>query len=315
MVLASTDANPRTINSGVSAPNTLDLSFSKTNLGQAVVDYDPLKRIQDSRGGRHYFHAAVRIDAIGGRLVNNPSNIDVYLYWATGPSRSDIIGLAAKETRTINRQKNHAGDVIHFYFDRLENRQPGRATHLVAVIDPNNRLTKEETNRANNVAGKSIPSAGDLAALVLFAGGDIKLATTHVSGNVDQASAYQNIMDVTHDRKARRSSYKDGPTQGPGGSTDLDARMLSAMLELTKTYKFRVTEIAGGVHVSNSRHYAGLAFDIDQINGIAVSSTNPYVKGLVARAKELGATEIRKPGNSGHNGHIHLAWSRIPELN
>jgi len=59
-----------------------------------------------------------------------------------------------------------------------------------------------------------------------------------------------------------------------------------------------------------SRHYAGLAFDIDLINGRKVGKSNPYWRTVLKRCRELGATETLGPGDKGHSTHIHAAWPR-----
>jgi len=72
----------------------------------------------------------------------------------------------------------------------------------------------------------------------------------------------------------------------------------------------RVTEFAGGSHSSRSRHYLGVAVDIDYINGVKVGYGNPYYKRYMQRARELGATEVLGPGDRNHSSHIHVAWPR-----
>jgi hypothetical protein len=69
------------------------------------------------------------------------------------------------------------------------------------------------------------------------------------------------------------------------------------MLTLQKTYSFEVSEIAGGCHSANSRHYRGLAMDVNVINGKHVSPTNPYFMQVVQLCARLGATELLHPGN------------------
>ncbi|HEX6293499.1 MAG TPA: peptidoglycan-binding protein [Herpetosiphonaceae bacterium] len=138
--------------------------------------------------------------------------------------------------------------------------------------------------------------------------GSIGLLNFHVSGVVDRATAQHNIDDTAAGRAARRSSYGNAP----GGSVFLDTRMLCGMLRLATDYgfTFRVTEIAGGSHSRNSRHYAGIAFDIDRINGMAVSANNPHVRAFMDRCRQLGAQEVLGPGDAGHATHIHCGWSR-----
>lgn len=126
------------------------------------------------------------------------------------------------------------------------------------------------------------------------------------SGSSDGADARSNIEDTAAGRAAQRSSYQNAP----GGSVYLDVRMLRGMISVANTYSVRVTSIAGGSHSVNSRHYSGIAFDIDRINGQGVSSSNPNYRNLESICRSAGATEVLGPGDAGHSSHIHCAWPR-----
>ena len=135
----------------------------------------------------------------------------------------------------------------------------------------------------------------------------ISLMTSHVSGKYDDATAYKNIQQAAWGGSSRRSSYG----RAPGGWVHLDTRMLRAMEQLTREgFSFRVTEVAGGSHSSGSRHYAGIAFDVDKINGVKVGWANPFHRRFMRRCREMGATEVLGPGDRGHRTHLHLAWPR-----
>lgn len=128
----------------------------------------------------------------------------------------------------------------------------------------------------------------------------------HVSGVRDQASAYHNLLHASQGQRAKRSYYG----RAPGGSTVLDVRMLRALYTLRREgYSFRITELAGGSHARNSRHYAGTAFDIDKLNGRKISSSHPLYRRFIQRCKELGATQVYGPGSPGHRSHLHVAWN------
>ncbi|MFJ9589655.1 hypothetical protein [Streptomyces acidicola] len=62
--------------------------------------------------------------------------------------------------------------------------------------------------------------------------------------------------------------------------------MLNGLLKLPTQYGYRisVSEIVGGDHSSNSKHYAGFAFDINHINGRHVGSGAPH-RGLMTAAR------------------------------
>ena len=126
------------------------------------------------------------------------------------------------------------------------------------------------------------------------------------SGSSDGADARSNIRDTAAGGAAQRSCYGNAPC----GSVNLDTRMLSGMLSVANSYSVRVTSIAGGSHSATSRHYAGISFDVDIINGQGVSSSNPYSDNVMQRCRDAGATEVLGPGDGGHSGHVHCAWSR-----
>ena len=126
------------------------------------------------------------------------------------------------------------------------------------------------------------------------------------SNSSDGADAHSNVSDTASGRAATRSNYENAP----GGSVNLDTRMLDGMLKLANTYDIEVTSIAGGSHSSTSRHYAGVALDVNEINGVHVTASNPYYRALMQKCRDLGATEVLGPGDSGHDTHVHCAWPR-----
>lgn len=135
----------------------------------------------------------------------------------------------------------------------------------------------------------------------------IILLRRQVSGRYDGASSWDNIVATSHGARARRSWYGTAP----GGYTRLDPRMLWAMRVLAQDgYTYNVSSIAGGSHSRNSRHYAGLSFDVSAINGRKVRWGSPYWRAFLRRCRQLGATETLGPGDRGHSTHIHVAWPR-----
>ncbi|MFB9902659.1 carboxypeptidase [Allokutzneria oryzae] len=156
-------------------------------------------------------------------------------------------------------------------------------------------------------ADPAAAAAADTAKKIKASSG-ISLLNSHVSGRKHAAStARSNINDTAAGNKASTSPWSDVGVK----KVALDGRMLAGMLKLNTDakYKFRVTTIAGGDHSSTSRHYAGLAFDVDQINGRAVSSSHPKYKAFMKKCREYGATEVLGPGDAGHSTHLHCAWS------
>ncbi|QRM35819.1 chitosanase (plasmid) [Microvirga sp. VF16] len=154
-------------------------------------------------------------------------------------------------------------------------------------------------------AAAAAPSTPDLARRILNHP-SISLATAHPSGAVDQATARDNISDTASGRPARRSTHGNAP----GGTTNLDVRLLSGLLALADQFSFSIAELAGGSHNPNSRHYAGLGMDVNIINGRRVRADHPDVSAFKAKCREMGATEVLGPGNTGHATHVHAAWPR-----
>jgi hypothetical protein len=134
----------------------------------------------------------------------------------------------------------------------------------------------------------------------------IKLATTHVSGVVDEANAHQNMEDIAAGHAAHRSSYGGAP----GGTVALNLSMLRGLMGLAERYRVAVSELCGGSHNPNSRHYAGVAFDVNEINGKAVRAGQPDLEAFKAMCRKLGATEVLGPGQPNHATHVHAGWPR-----
>jgi zinc D-Ala-D-Ala carboxypeptidase len=142
-------------------------------------------------------------------------------------------------------------------------------------------------------------TAQDLATQILNTS-NITLATVHVSGVVDGADAHSEIVDTSHGGQAKRSHYGTAP----GGTVALDPRVLQGMLNRARSVSFRVSEIAGGSHMTpQSRHYLGLAFDVDLINGHGTRGGGPDVSAFMQGCRNDGATQVLFEGN-----HVHCGW-------
>ncbi len=156
------------------------------------------------------------------------------------------------------------------------------------------------------VASADAATSGSLLAQRILAQPAISLASAHPSGADDQATARDNVSDTAAGRPAKRSTHGTAP----GGTTPLDVRLLSGLLALADRFSFSVTELAGGSHNSNSRHYAGLAVDVNAINGRPIRIDHPDAAAFKAMCRDLGATEVLGPGDRGHATHVHAAWPR-----
>ncbi len=136
--------------------------------------------------------------------------------------------------------------------------------------------------------------------------GRIDLLPVQVSGRNDGADARSNIADTAVGRQAKRSSYGNAP----GGRVALSFPLLEGLKTFSEDYTFRITALAGGSHSARSRHYLGVSFDIDTLNGQRLSKDHPDFRSFMALAHEMGATEVLGPGDAGHNTHIHISWPR-----
>lgn len=124
----------------------------------------------------------------------------------------------------------------------------------------------------------------------------------------DDADALANIVDTAADRPARRSCYGTAPC----GSVYLSRTMLEAMRAIKAQYNFNTfyTAISGAEHSFGSLHYAGRAFDIDEINGVRIVGPTSATASLMNACWALGASEVFGPNNDpfGHADHIHCGF-------
>lgn len=126
-------------------------------------------------------------------------------------------------------------------------------------------------------------------------------------GRRDGADPLSNIRDAAAGQSARTSCYEGAPC----GRVQLSSRLVSSMVALRQRhgYSYFVTAIAGASHSAGSYHYAGSAFDIDTINGVAVQGDSALARGFMSACTSLGAIEVLGPSNrSDHQDHIHCAW-------
>ncbi len=134
----------------------------------------------------------------------------------------------------------------------------------------------------------------------------IDLYPIQVSGRNDGADARSNIADTAMGRQAKLSSYENAP----GGRVSLSFPLLEGLTELSNDHTFRITSLAGGSHSTRSRHYLGVGFDIDMLDGQPINANHPGFRDFMAKAREMGATEVLGPGARGHDTHIHVSWPR-----
>ena len=140
--------------------------------------------------------------------------------------------------------------------------------------------------------------------------------TVHASGIADNANARQNIVDTANGSAAARSNYDaDGagglPT-APGGVVALRPSMLQGLLTIAQSTTVRVSEVSGGQHHANSKHYAGAAFDIDLINGKTPNLTtgsNANATPLLNSCRSSGASLVQVENLGQPGTHVHCEWA------
>lgn len=123
------------------------------------------------------------------------------------------------------------------------------------------------------------------------------------------ADANNNLLDTANNNSSATSCYGNAPCK----RSRLDEEMLQAMLLIHQKhgFDFRVSTVLGGSHSSRSRHYDGIAFDINRINGGRISiNTRTLNRQITDLCRSYGATEILSPPDAGHSSHIHCAWPR-----
>jgi RHS repeat-associated protein len=210
----------------------------------------------------------------------------------------------------INMQNSVTGDIMSLADGLLYADINDKISVLNSDENPNapqkenvakETLAKQEKNEPEK-AGEGVSTA----ASKVSNSNRISVYDKHTSGVVDNANAKQNVKDAANGKKMSRSNYGNAP----GGSVPMSESLANGILKLSEKYTFRITEVAGGSHSGNSRHYAGVAVDIDMINGQRVNSSNKVYKQFMEDAKALGFTEVLGPGVEGHATHVHIAVPR-----
>lgn len=194
---------------------------------------------------------------------------------------------------------------LHYVFSRVGERRVlaegldaagavvARAERVIVVVDPN----APPTTRAGRAR----------AVLQEHEAGTVVLWDQQFGNRADGADAWRNLRDTANGGAARRSVHGTAP----GGTVLLSSAMLDGMLALEQQgYRFFVTSVAGGSHSWGSLHYAGRAFDADEVNGVLIRGESAQARAFMQACAALGAVEVYGPSNdpSGHWDHVHCAW-------
>lgn len=123
------------------------------------------------------------------------------------------------------------------------------------------------------------------------------------------ADSASNILDAAKGGLSSTSCYGNAPCR----STSLGYDMLRAMVLINQKHglDYQVSTITGGSHSRSSRHYEGVAVDINRLEGGRISTaTRTLNRRFTDLCRAYGATEILQPPQAGHSTHIHCAWPR-----
>ena len=118
----------------------------------------------------------------------------------------------------------------------------------------------------------------------------------------DEANAPDNIKDAAKGKEVKLSNYGNAP----GGTVELDEKLLKGLYELSKDYKFSIQELAGASHSKNSTHYKGKAVDINWLNGKHVGANHPDAKKFIKAAKKLGFS-VNNEWKMAKGAHFHMS--------
>jgi len=299
----------------LSAPTvTFALSWPTHRAGDSGANVFSIQHLLNARG------YAVPVDGYFGNITD--SNVRSFQS-SRGLTSDGIVGPATWEALVITIRYGDSGEAVKAAQRQLNKYGYNLTVDGIFGGDTDTAVRDYQSKRGLTVDGiigmgtwSSLTSGGtssggtraELAAQIRD-NSRITLLTSHPSGVYDpQSTAYQNIVDTANGLPAKTSSYSDvGRT-----SVYLSTAMLDTMNKLANTYgySYRVTEIAGGDHSSTSRHYVGVAFDVNMINGATFSSRTTTVSNFMQRCRDHGATEVLGPGDAGHTTHIHCAWPR-----
>jgi peptidoglycan hydrolase-like protein with peptidoglycan-binding domain len=158
------------------------------------------------------------------------------------------------------------------------------------------------------VADRSYCEAGGSASTILGAhnAGTLTL-WNETFGQFDGADPLSNIRDTVAGLSAKTSCYGNAPCT----RVKLSSSLLDGMAKLRTQYGYRyfVTAISGATHSSGSLHYAGRAFDLDEVNGVRITGDSTLARQVMSACSALGAIEVLGPSNdAGHQDHIHCGW-------
>ncbi len=240
-----------------------------------------------------------------------------------GLATDGVVGAGTWSRLLVELDQGDDGAAVSAAQDLLKNRY-GKSLDVTGVFGPTTTARVKAFQTEKCLAPTGVVGLYTWHALIAEAtycagsGGDAgTILASHQSrtltlwdetfGRFDGADPLSNIRDAAAGRAAKTSCYGNAPCT----TVTLSPRLLAGMAQLRTRYGYRffVTSIAGATHSSNSLHYAGRAFDLDEINGVQVVGDSTLNRRFMAACSALGAIEVLGPSNdSGHQDHIHCGW-------
>lgn len=177
-----------------------------------------------------------------------------------------------------------------------------------AVLAEASRTIRVVDEAGNGGVGSATTRSGIAAEILGHHDGGRLTLWNQSFGRYDGADPRSNIADTAAGGDAKTSCYGTAPCN----QVSLSMSLLRAMRSLReqKGYNYFVTSIAGANHSYGSLHYAGRAFDIDEINGVRVYGDSAAARAFMNACWSLGAVEVFGPSNDpyGHYDHIHCGF-------
>lgn len=167
-------------------------------------------------------------------------------------------------------------------------------------------LVKGSTGGGGNDGGGGGGGGGSRSGMAKDILNDGGITLLHFCGP-SYASPKSNIRDAANGKKSSAGGGHAGASK-----KYLSTKMLKWMRDYGKGHSYRVTTIMGCRHSSTSKHYRGLAVDIDHANGTKInmsSSGRAAARKVMSSCRAAGATEVLGPGDAGHSTHIHCGWT------
>jgi hypothetical protein len=229
------------------------------------------------------------------RTINNAEDMYMAIFAPIGVGKKGSEVLYDKSISLKNYKANKSADGDHF--DETE--------HRIKDGDKDGKITKDEMTprikesiylgRMYSIDIDETKKVEVVLAEKIIKEKKITFSSIHpyLSTN-DKANADDNIKDAAKGNKVYTSEYGDAR----GKQVSLSVGVLYVLHELSKKYTFNVSEVTGGDHSSKSKHYDGMAMDINIINDKHVDYINyneDFYTNFIKEVRKMGAVNVFHP--------------------